>query len=334
MKGRQLFVRLAAPLMVLLILSACAGKTRAPVEERAPAPTASKSAEVPAAPTVARPGYYIVKKGETLYGIALEHGQDWRDLVAWNGLDNPNRILVGQELRVAPPDNATVAKVPAPGANGIESRPIEPKGGTGAAPGTATPAAPAAPDNGLRREPRGGKLAYSDQALASAQKADAASRNGSKPPVASSSEPKAEQSSPKPVDNEATKSTEARGDEDLDWAWPAAGKVIAPFSDSGNKGVDIAGQSGDSVTAAGAGKVVYVGAGLRGYGNLVIIKHNSSFLSAYAHNQKILVKEGQAVKRGQEIALLGDSDADRPKLHFEIRRQGKPVDPLKYLPKR
>ena len=332
MKGRQLIVRLAAPLTVLLILSACAGKTRAPVEERAPAPTASKPAES-SAPAVARQGYYIVKKGETLYGIALEHGQDWRDLVAWNGLDNPNRILVGQELRVAPPDG-TVAKIPAAGANGIESRPIEPKGATGAAPGATASAAPAVPDTGLRRDPRGGKIAYSDQALASAQKADEATRNGSKPALVTNSEPKTEQSAPKPVDNEATKSTEAKGDEDLDWAWPAAGKVIAPFSDSGNKGVDIAGQSGDSVTAAGAGKVVYVGAGLRGYGNLVIIKHNSSFLSAYAHNQRILVKEGQAVKRGQEIALLGDSDADRPKLHFEIRRQGKPVDPLKYLPKR
>ena len=148
MKGRQLIVRLAAPLTVLLILSACAGKTRAPVEERAPAPTASKPAES-SAPAVARQGYYIVKKGETLYGIALEHGQDWRDLVAWNGLDNPNRILVGQELRVAPPDG-TVAKIPAAGANGIESRPIEPKGATGAAPGATASAAPAVPDTGLR----------------------------------------------------------------------------------------------------------------------------------------------------------------------------------------
>ncbi len=326
MKARLHILRIAAPLMVLAVLAACAGKTRAPVEERATGgvrPAAEASA--PAAPVVARPGYYIVKKGETLYGIALEHGQDWRDVVAWNSLENPSRILVGQELRVAPPEGTVVKSVVG---NGIESRPLEPKSTA-----TTTNALPPA-DSGTRREPRGGKVPFSDQALVSAQKADEVTRSVSKTTVATIPEPKAEQSASKPVDSGVTKSGEAKGDEEFDWAWPTVGKVIAPFSESGNKGVDISGQSGDSVFAAGAGKVVYVGSGLRGYGNLVIIKHNSSFLSAYAHNQKILVKEGQAVKRGQEIALLGDSDADRPKLHFEIRRQGKPVDPLKYLPKR
>ena len=111
-------------------------------------------------------------------------------------------------------------------------------------------------------------------------------------------------------------------------------KVMAPYSDSGNKGLDFGGKAGDSVLAAGDGKVVYAGSGLRGYGELVIIKHNGTFLSAYAHNRKILVKEGQAVSRGQKVAEMGSTDTDTVKLHFEIRKQGKPVDPAQYLPKR
>ena len=119
----------------------------------------------------------------------------------------------------------------------------------------------------------------------------------------------------------------------IDWAWPASGKVIAGFSETANlKGIDIAGKSGQPVVASGPGKVVYAGTGLRGYGKLIIIKHNNTFLSAYAHNREILVKEGQQVTRGQKIAEMGDSDADQVMLHFEIRRFGKPVDPAKFLP--
>ncbi len=118
------------------------------------------------------------------------------------------------------------------------------------------------------------------------------------------------------------------------WQWPAPGKVLETFDETRNKGIDIAGNDGDPVSAAADGEVVYVGSALRGYGNLVIVKHNEEFISAYAHNRQILVKQGQAVKRGQRIAEFGRSDADRVKLHFEIRRQGKPVDPLRYLPAR
>jgi lipoprotein NlpD len=119
----------------------------------------------------------------------------------------------------------------------------------------------------------------------------------------------------------------------IDWAWPATGKVITGFSETANlKGIDIAGKAGQSVLASGPGKVVYAGSGLRGYGKLIIIKHNNTFLSAYAHNREILVKEGQLVTKGQKIAEMGDSDADQVKLHFEIRRLGKPVDPAKFLP--
>jgi lipoprotein NlpD len=123
-------------------------------------------------------------------------------------------------------------------------------------------------------------------------------------------------------------------DEDLGWIWPAHGTLIAGFDDAKNKGFDIGGKAGDAVLAAADGRVVYAGAGLRGYGNLIILKHNNTYLTAYAHNQTLLVKEDQSVRKGQKIAEMGNSDADRVKLHFEIRRQGKPVDPARYLPSR
>jgi len=124
----------------------------------------------------------------------------------------------------------------------------------------------------------------------------------------------------------------ASGDDDLGWIWPGNGQVLAGFDEVKNKGLDIGGASGDPVVAAAEGKVVYAGSGLRGYGNLIILKHNSTYLTAYAHNKALMVKEDQTVKKGQKIAEMGDSDADRVKLHFEVRRQGKPVDPAKYLP--
>ena len=126
------------------------------------------------------------------------------------------------------------------------------------------------------------------------------------------------------------------GEEELPWAWPTAGSgtIVAGFDEQRNKGVDIAGKPGDPVLASADGRVVYAGAGLRGYGNLIILKHNNTYLSAYAHNQTLLVKEDQTVRKGQKIAEMGSSDADRVKLHFEIRRQGKPVDPVRYLPAR
>ncbi|MBT9514248.1 MAG: peptidoglycan DD-metalloendopeptidase family protein [Acidovorax sp.] len=124
------------------------------------------------------------------------------------------------------------------------------------------------------------------------------------------------------------------GEDDIAFIWPASGSLIAGFDEARNKGYDIAGKAGEPVLAAADGRVVYAGAGLRGYGNLVILKHNNTFLTAYAHNQSLLVKEDQAVRKGQKIAEMGNTDADRVKLHFEIRRQGKPVDPSRYLPAR
>jgi lipoprotein NlpD len=285
--------------LLVLVLAGCASQ--------APAPVSDTAAGVQAVAEV-RPGYYVVKKGDTLYRIALEHGQDYKDLIAWNKLENPNRIEVGQQLRVVPPEGTPVA-VTKPIST---TAPVEVKPVAAAGIGSET----------LKREPKGGKLPYSEENLAKLRAAEGS------------------QVAPSPVTEEKSASPPAGGEpvtaeDGIDWAWPLSGKLVATFSDSGgqiNKGLDIAAKVGDPVQAAALGKVVYVGTGLRGYGNLVIVRHSASFLSAYAHNSKVLVKEGAAVTKGQKIAEVGNSDADQPKLHFEIRRQGKPVDPAKYLP--
>ena len=266
---------------------------RAPVEDRGTNSRAVPAAvvetidikQLPGFENAGKPGYYSVRPGDTMIRIGLENGQNWRDIVRWNNLENPNLIEVGQVLRVVPPVSETQ----------VVTRPVLPGS---AAPATATP-----------------PLA-------------AASRPASAPAAPVASAPVAPP--PPPV----VASPPLTGDEDVGWIWPAQGALLGGFDDAKNKGLDIGGRAGDAVIAAADGRVVYSGAGLRGYGNLIILKHNNTFLTAYAHNQTLLVKEDQAVKKGQKIAEMGNSDADRVKLHFEIRRQGKPVDPAKYLPPR
>jgi len=322
--------------MAAVLLVACASRTRAPVEDRnapvaAPAPTAGVPA--PAAPVEAEAHVptYTVKRGDTLYQIALDHGLDYKDLAAWNGLENPNKILVGQVLRVTAPGDTSVA------GSGVTTAPlkvqpavIEAKPGAAGVPAAtaAVPVTGARNADNYKSSPKAVKEPYSEQALRdvarSAQApaetvAMAAPSNVAKPET-----PRA--SAPVPA-------AESDDEDRLDWMWPAKGKVVVGFSETANlKGIDIAGAAGEPVIASSAGKVVYVGNGLRGYGKLVIIKHNKTWLSAYAHNREILVKEGQQVTKGQKIAEMGNTDADQVKLHFEIRRMGKPVDPARYLP--
>lgn len=172
---------------------------------------------------------------------------------------------------------------------------------------------PVTPPGGIKNQPKVGKIPYSEKALA---QAEAMQDVAPAVPATDESAPVAE------PDEEA-----------VEWGMPSNGKVIAEFSESANrKGVDISGKRGQAVVASASGKVVYSGSGLRGYGKLIIIKHNKTFLSAYAHNERVLVKEGQSVSKGQKIAEMGDSDSDQVKLHFEIRKLGKPVDPAQYLP--
>lgn len=323
-------------LLVALTMAGCATKAPVPVSERTRSGNGvqgKSDASVPAQPAaVARPGYYIVKPGDTLIRIALDHGQNYRDIAAWSGLENANLIEVGQELRVRPPESGAVSRPVT--SSGVEVRPVAPAGSAPVAVGS----------DGVRREPRGGKVAYSEQAWAQAQKPEAPvvlAKVDPKPEAKPEAKPETKpDAKPEPVKPEARDEKKpepakpAGGDDKIDWAWPASGKVIAGFNETSSKGVDLSGKPGDPVLAAAGGRVVYAGTGLRGYGKLVIVKHDNSYLSAYAHNQNLLVKEGQAVSRGQKIAELGDTDSDRPKLHFEIRRQGKPVDPGKYLPPR
>ena len=209
----------------------------------------------------APPGYYRVKKGDTLARIALDHGQAPRDVTQWNKDENPNFnpnvIEVGDLVLIKPPASTKAAK------------PVEKK------------------------------------STLSLEKADA------------------------PAQAESAK-FEVVAEPGIRLSWPAKGKVTGEFNET-NKGIDIAGKVGEPVLAAADGKVVYAGNSLRGYGNLVIVKHDNTYLTAYAHNSKLLVKEGDSVRKGQKIAEMGDTDANAPKLHFELRVNGKPVNPTPYL---
>ncbi len=326
---------------VIVLLSACATHTPAPVIDRAPPQTLPGEARddatssMPPAPALLGPGMVMVKKGDTLRAIALDHGQSYRDLAAWNNLSDPDKINVGQVLRVIPPESA------APEAVAI-SKPVTL--GVLSSPSATIPPVPSpANQEGVKQSPRGGKQPYSPEALARLQAAEAATTTvttatAASTAIAATPENKPLETSAKPTEKTptptATSPAAAASDEALAWSWPLSGKMLASFVEGSNKGVDIAGKSGDPVLAAAGGKVILVSNALRGYGNFVIIKHNNQFLSVYAHNSRILVKEEQNVSKGQKIAEVGNSDTDQPKLHFEIRRQGKPVDPLKFLPAR
>ncbi|MFY8121293.1 MAG: peptidoglycan DD-metalloendopeptidase family protein [Burkholderiaceae bacterium] len=257
-----------------------------------------------------------MQRGDTLYSIALAFGQDHRDLARWNGIEDPSRLAVGQLLRVEPPA-AAAAVVPVAPVAAAQPTPLPPATAGAAAGASGAAAAPSV------QAPAGTPTAPGSATLPAATPplpAAAAGGATSVAPAAAASAPSA-----------AT----ANGAAQLGpWLWPAEGKLIEGFHETRNKGIDIAGKEGDPVVAAADGQVVYSGSGLRGYGNLVILKHGEDFISAYAHNRSILVKQGQSVRRGQRIAELGRTDADVPKLHFEIRQQGKPIDPLGLLPKR
>ncbi len=315
----------------------------APIDERPLPPAAANPMPPPAAPLPGRepepaPPSYQVKRGDTLYQIALDHGLDYRELAAWNNIENVNVIHVGQLLLLGPPGGG--------GASGtaplVSVPPVSPSGGRGARAGDPATRQRAPNTPTFKTEPKAVKLPYSDQALAQLQHSPSALPEARPPPAPSLAVAPPNLTAPTPAPSAIAPATAARADsgrvpeiddDSLGWIWPATGKVVAGFSESANlKGIDIAGKSGQPVVASAAGKVVYAGTGLRGYGKLIIVKHNNTFLSAYAHNKEIDVKEGQQVAKGQKIAEMGDTDADQVMLHFEIRRLGKPVDPAKLLP--
>jgi lipoprotein NlpD len=305
------------------------GRQAAPVAASPIPPSGSRPA--PPRSAEARPDAYTVKPGDTLYSIALEHGLDYRELAFWNGLDNPGALKVGMNLRLSPPTatagapGATVtAPLRMPGGS-VEARPLgsgpgpAPGSGPSAAPAAALPPAAATASGTVLTEPRGVRVPYSEQALAQVAKPEPAP-----PPRAEPA--RAETPKPEPAGDTA------RGPEDIDWAWPVKGKVIGTFNDASSKGIAIAGKAGQPVLASAPGRVIFSGTGIRGFGKLIVIKHNNTYLSVYAHNSELSVKEGQSVAKGQKIAEMGNTDAEQVKLHFEIRRFGKPVDPMKLLP--
>lgn len=307
-----------------LALAGCSTTHVAPVVDMTGTRTAAvKRNTSPATSKVRdwRPSTHVVQKGETLYSIALEYGLDYRDLATWNGLEDSNRILIGQALRLTAPDTGVK-----PAESKVQVTALKP-------PVIATQ--PITESVSIS-QPQAIKLPYSQAALIQlsriTDKPVALTPNPAPAPPDTAVKPAGNTDKPASVTTRDSAGKEA-DDAALDWSWPANGPVITQFSEAkSSKGIDISGSRGQPVYAAAAGKVVYSGSGLRGYGKLVIIKHNAIYLSAYAHNQQILVKEGQTISRGQKIAEMGDSDADRVELHFEVRQMGKPVDPLKYLP--
>lgn len=293
--------RLLLPALTALLglwLSGCAGpKGAVPVDDRGRGGSQAMRGASPVS------GSYQVQRGDTLYQIAFRYGMDWRDLASANRISAPYTIYPGQTLRVSTGTAAPVVASarttsPRPAVAG-RSRPAAAPSGQGATQTSRTPAAVV--------EPVTPPAPVSASAPAPAVA----------PPVAA------------PASSERS-AVVVKG-----WTWPAQGPLIARFNSNGslNKGIDIAGNLGQPVRAAADGSVVYAGQGLLGYGEMLIIKHDDVYLSAYAHNSRLRVKEGDRVKAGDVIAEMGSSGTDRVKLHFEIRRRGQPVDPLTYLPR-
>ncbi|MDD2833115.1 MAG: peptidoglycan DD-metalloendopeptidase family protein [Methylotenera sp.] len=332
--------------LFLLILAwqlASCSTTPAPVIDRLPASKQKQSQPIiNKTSSDWRPQTYMVKKGDTLYSIGLEYGYDYKEIAAANNITPPYLIRIGQILKFSALNEPVIAaesnaQKPVEDGTGVTTYPMQQDSAITA---TTVDAKPSGPIH--LSEPKAIREPYSDIAY----KAPLPTSNAAKPSTAANGE---KASTTENIKNPVTENpapaskteikTEVKADSktstttnaDLNWQWPAKGKVVAKFNEAGNKGIDIAGKIGHEVQAAAAGKVIYSGSDLRGYGKLVIVKHNATYLSVYANNSLILVKEGQQVKQGQKIAEMGNSDSNTVKLHFEIRQQGKSVDPLKFL---
>lgn len=310
------FRRLSSPLRAsaiviggAVILVGCAGRSLNP-----PQIVDWSSGAQPPVSQVTGVVLYTVRRDDTLASIAARFNTTPANLAALNNLGPNPRIRPDQVLRVSAPgvpspiDSNPVATTQPIGNEAIEQRPI------GTESSSSAPLAPPS-DAPLKTEPSGLKRPYSDATLA-----EMARTEGEGAAVASVSPPVV---APPP----------APASSSVAWAWPAAGRPSGGF-DERTKGIDFAGKAGDAVLAAADGKVTFSGTGVRGYGKLVIVQHSPDFLSVYAHNRTNLVQEGATVTKGQKIAEMGNTEADAVKLHFEIRRDSKPVDPLQFLPPR
>lgn len=288
---------------LLLLLTACAQNPPAPVEDMTRViPRAGASSVVPSSASQARPGHYTVAKGDTLYSIAFHSQLDWKVLAQWNGVGAPYTIVPGQDLRLTRPAASQVSKTVT--TYGAGNQPVA------SAQVITEPVAPTLPP----------KTANTPEV----------------PAVTPAETPSATAAPPPGTPDQTVASTPARDVAGLSWHWPADGPLLSTYvaSDPTLQGLDIGGRRGAPVRAAANGVVVYSGNGLVGYGELVIVKHSDTYLSAYGHNDKRLVKEGEQVKAGQQIATMGSSGTSRTELHFEIRKHGQPIDPMGFLPKR
>lgn len=314
--GRSVGLRLAAVALTLL-LTACGVAPRAVVVDRG-GQERGAGRGTPAQHDSGR--VHVVQRGDTLYSIAFRHSLEYRQVAAWNGIGEPYTIYPGQRIRLSPPGQAVAQSGSRPASNGGAASDAR---GQSRSPSTATPSTagsaprPATPATG----PVVASTPPASPPASAGTPAPSTTTSGTPAPVTASAPPKPPASAP-------------RGP--VRWQWPTAGQIVGRFvaGDPTRQGVSIAGSAGQPVHAAGDGVVVYSGSGLIGYGELVIIKHNDEFLSAYGHNRKRLVGEGEQVRAGQQIAEMGRSGAARDMLHFEIRRSGRPVDPLAHLPAR
>ncbi len=306
-------LKIVALLTAVYLLHGCAGAPgNAPIDDRTatreknktPQSKSSTAQTAPVSEPVDPPGFYTVKKGDTLGKIGKQFSQSVRDLSEWNRLSDPNDIRVGQQLRIIPPEDNKVASVPTE--TGMEMRNLDSQNNSN---NNSPTAATSRGTGGIKNGPLGRKVVYSDQAWADLQRGE---------PARSLADTR------KPADN--IPSAAGR------FMWPTEGKIIRGF-DTSRKGIDIAGQSGQPIVSVGEGTVLYAN-NMRGFGNLVIIDHRDGLVSAYGPNKAILVKEGQTVTKGQRIAEMGDLDAESVRLHFEIRQLGKAVDPISFLPSR
>lgn len=279
---------------------------------------------------------YIVQRGDTLYGIALKHGVDYKELVQWNGIADPNTLKIGQEIDLLVPSRQSRVAESVPEGQSAQPtlfalpQPATPAEANSIKPLQVEPNSPS-PEAIVIAEPKSMKLPYAESA---AVKPDSEGSSSTK------NQPTAIFPPPNKIEkqNDVEKPTKVQpeitlprnNNNSIKWSWPTNGKVLSKYTER-TKGVSISGNTGQSVLASADGTVVYSGNSLRGYGNLIIVKHNDIYLSAYGHNSKILVREGETVSKGQKIAEMGNTDSETVRLHFEIRERGKPVDPLKFL---
>ncbi len=340
-----------------ILLTACESNPPAPVVDRLP--QSSKSATATeggakanqtgnsAAKNDGRPTTHIVKKGETLFAIGLEYGVDYKEIAATNRINPPYTIEIGQVLNLASAEGkANSDSTSATTEDGVvitpintDSAVIETTISENNSPNAVNKPAQSV-NNGLLSEPKAIREPYSVEAFnrttpvkTTETKVIATGKSVVTVVETKVNEVKAgdlKSGEAAPAENKSPQA-QSTDDESIKWSWPTQGKVVASFNEATNKGLDIGGSAGQAINAAGSGKVIYSGSDLRGYGKLVIIKHNKTYLSVYAHNSKIIVKEGQVVAAGQKIAEMGNTDSNTVKLHFEIRRLGKSVDPAKYL---